>query len=122
MKSADDMYRSEANKDMEEDEVIFKDELTTPESTYWWHDKYRPRKPRYFNRVKTGFDWNKYNQTHYDKENPPPKIVQGYKFNIFFPDLIDPSKPPRYYIEKVRCPSASFRVQKIFNLYVFEGG
>ncbi|KAI3874416.1 hypothetical protein MKW92_012170 [Papaver armeniacum] len=26
--------------------------------------------------------WNKYNQTHYDHDNPPPKIVQGYKFNI----------------------------------------
>lgn len=29
-----------------------------------------------------GFEWNKYNQTHYDMENPPPKIVQGYKFNV----------------------------------------
>lgn len=65
-----------------------------------WQDKYRPRKPRYFNRVKTGYDWNKYNQTHYDKENPPPKVVQGYKFNIFYPDLIDPSKPPTYTLEK----------------------
>ena len=27
---------------------------------YWWHDKYRPRKPRYFNRVHTGYEWNKY--------------------------------------------------------------
>lgn len=44
--------------------------------TYWWHDKFRPRKPRYFNRVKTGYDWNKYNQTHYDHDNPPPKTVQ----------------------------------------------
>jgi hypothetical protein len=34
-------------------------------------------KPRFFNRVKTGFEWNKYNQTHYDHDNPPPKIVQG---------------------------------------------
>eukprot|EP01083_Nonionella_stella_P005875 16959_1 len=33
-------------------------------------EKYRPRKPRYFNRVKTGYDWNKYNQTHYDHDNP----------------------------------------------------
>jgi hypothetical protein len=32
--------------------------------------------------VHTGFEWNKYNQTHYDKENPPPKMVQGYKFNV----------------------------------------
>lgn len=49
--------------------------MDTPQ-TYWWHDKYRPRKPRYFNRVKTGYDWNKYNQTHYDHDNPPPKTVQ----------------------------------------------
>jgi hypothetical protein len=67
---------------------------------YSWSDKYRPRKPRYFNRVKTGYDWNKYNQTHYDHDNPPPKVVQGYKFNIFYPDLIDRSKPPKFWLEK----------------------
>lgn len=67
---------------------------------YWWHDKYRPRKPKYFNRVHTGYEWNKYNQTHYDHDNPPPKIVQGYKFNIFYPDLVDKSKAPTYTIEK----------------------
>jgi len=59
---------------------------------YSWHDKYRPRKPRYFNRIHTGYEWNKYNQTHYDHDNPPPKTVQGYKFNIFYPDLIDKTK------------------------------
>lgn len=67
---------------------------------YWWHDKYRPRKPKYFNRVHTGYEWNKYNQTHYDHDNPPPKIVQGYKFNIFYPDLVDKSKAPTYTIDK----------------------
>ncbi|CAH0764067.1 unnamed protein product, partial [Diatraea saccharalis] len=61
-----------------------------------WADKYRPRKPRYFNRVHTGFEWNKYNQTHYDMDNPPPKIVQGYKFNIFYPDLIDKNATPEF--------------------------
>lgn len=40
-------------------------------------------------RIHTGYEWNKYNQTHYDYDNPPPKVVQGYKFNIFYPDLID---------------------------------
>ena len=64
-----------------------------------WHEKYRPRKPRYFNRVKTGYDWNKYNQTHYDFDNPPPKSVQGYKFNIFYPDLVDPTKTPQFFLE-----------------------
>ena len=67
---------------------------------YRWHDKYQPRKPKYFNRVHTGYEWNKYNQTHYDHDNPPPKIVQGYKFNIFYPDLVDKSKAPTYSIEK----------------------
>lgn len=67
---------------------------------YWWHDKYRPRKPKYFNRVHTGYEWNKYNQTHYDHDNPPPKVVQGYKFNIFYPDLVDKTKAPTYTIEK----------------------
>lgn len=66
---------------------------------YSWQDKYRPRKPRYFNRVKSGYDWNKYNQTHYDKDNPPPRTVQGYKFNIFYPDLIDPTKTPQFRLE-----------------------
>eukprot|EP00580_Thalassiosira_gravida_P015713 CAMPEP_0201665810 /NCGR_PEP_ID=MMETSP0494-20130426/6840_1 /ASSEMBLY_ACC=CAM_ASM_000839 /TAXON_ID=420259 /ORGANISM="Thalassiosira gravida, Strain GMp14c1" /LENGTH=294 /DNA_ID=CAMNT_0048144839 /DNA_START=15 /DNA_END=896 /DNA_ORIENTATION=+ len=67
---------------------------------YAWQDKYRPRKPRYFNRVKTGYDWNAYNKTHYDHDNPPPKIVQGYKFNIFYPDLIDRTITPRYHLER----------------------
>ena len=43
---------------------------------YWWHEKYKPKKPKYYNRVHTGYEWNKYNQTHYDQDNPPPKVVQ----------------------------------------------
>lgn len=76
------------------------DEVNIDSQVYWWHDKYRPRKPKYFNRVHTGYEWNKYNQTHYDHDNPPPKIVQGYKFNIFYPDLVDKIKAPIYTIEK----------------------
>ncbi len=45
-------------------------------------DKYKPRKPKYYNRVKSGYEWNKYNQTHYDQDNPPPKVIQGYQFNV----------------------------------------
>ena len=67
---------------------------------YWWHDKYRPRKPKYFNRVHTGYEWNKYNQTHYDHDNPPPKVVQGYKFNVLYPDLLDKTRAPTYKIER----------------------
>jgi hypothetical protein len=76
-----------------------RDEIALPGSTYWWQDKYRPRKPRYFNRVKTGYDWNKYNSTHYDHDNPPPKTIQGYKFTVFYPDLIDVTDTPKYFLE-----------------------
>lgn len=90
--------RGEAQKGMSADEAIFSVESTIDKPVYLWSDKYRPRKPRYFNRVHTGFEWNKYNQTHYDMDNPPPKIVQGYKFNIFYPDLINKNSTPQYHI------------------------
>ncbi|TFY80751.1 hypothetical protein EWM64_g3261 [Hericium alpestre] len=95
------LYRAEAERDMDEEEELFnlEENIQTPTS-YNWEDKYRPRKPRYFNRVHTGYEWNKYNQTHYDTDNPPPKVVQGYKFNIFYPDLIDKSKAPTYKMVK----------------------
>lgn len=65
-----------------------------------WHGRYRPRKPKYFNRIHTGYDWNKYNQTQYDHGNLPPKMIHGYKFNIFYPELLYKSKAPNYMIEK----------------------
>eukprot|EP01113_Clastostelium_recurvatum_P014297 TRINITY_DN1775_c1_g2_i1.p1 TRINITY_DN1775_c1_g2~~TRINITY_DN1775_c1_g2_i1.p1 ORF type:complete len:155 (-),score=36.86 TRINITY_DN1775_c1_g2_i1:21-485(-) len=99
------MYKAEANRAVDVDEEAFNDEATeTVKKVYWWHDKYRPRKPRFFNRVHTGYEWNKYNQTHYDTDTPPPKIVQGYKFNIFYPDLIDKTKVPQYFVEKGDSP------------------
>uniref|UniRef100_A0A0A1X0Y9 Splicing factor Cactin n=1 Tax=Zeugodacus cucurbitae TaxID=28588 RepID=A0A0A1X0Y9_ZEUCU len=86
-------------KDMGKDEAEFSVEVPL-EVVQVASDKYRPRKPRYFNRVHTGFEWNKYNQTHYDMDNPPPKIVQGYKFNIFYPDLIDKNVTPQYFLKQ----------------------
>lgn len=80
------------------EEAEFSVETKLDSEVYLWSDKYRPRKPRYFNRVHTGFEWNKYNQTHYDMDNPPPKIVQGYKFNIFYPDLINKNSTPQYFL------------------------
>ncbi|XP_074294011.1 splicing factor Cactin-like [Silene latifolia] len=75
-------------------------EVALDSPVVWWHDRYRPRKPKYFNRVHTGYEWNKYNRTHYDYDNPPPKVVQGYKFDIFYPDLVDKQLAPTYVIEK----------------------
>ncbi|XP_034672300.1 cactin [Drosophila subobscura] len=90
--------RHEARQGMQGDEAEFSVETTLDAVPQLATDKYRPRKPRYFNRVHTGFEWNKYNQTHYDMDNPPPKIVQGYKFNIFYPDLMDKSQTPQYFL------------------------
>ncbi|KAE9193458.1 hypothetical protein PF004_g21011 [Phytophthora fragariae] len=103
-REAREMEKSFARKELDEteekldasEEVTLADSKAAPR----WSEKYQPRKPRYFNRVKTGYDWNKYNQTHYDHDNPPPKVVQGYKFNLFYPDLIDKQTAPRFFLEK----------------------
>ncbi|KAF8477467.1 mid region of cactin-domain-containing protein [Kalaharituber pfeilii] len=72
------LYEREVARGVGENEEIFTGEEEVTNSTKpAWADKYRPRKPRYFNRV-----------------------VQGYKFNIFYPDLIDKTKAPTYRIER----------------------
>ncbi|KAK6344672.1 hypothetical protein TWF718_006630 [Orbilia javanica] len=95
------LYEREVARGVGDNEEIFatEEEVQTASKSQW-ASKYRPRKPRYFNRVQMGYEWNKYNQTHYDHDNPPPKVVQGYKFNIFYPDLIDKTKAPTYRIER----------------------
>merc|ERR1712091_13030 len=91
-----------------EGDAAFSHEVPLETCEVWWHEKYRPRKPKFFNRVHTGYEWTKYNQTHYDSDNPPPKVVQGYKFNVFYPDLIDKTKTPRYHIaHDPECPDGS---------------
>ncbi|EPX73982.1 uncharacterized protein SOCG_03198 [Schizosaccharomyces octosporus yFS286] len=58
------------------------------------------KKPKYLNKVMLGFEWNSYNQAHYNEAHPPPKAVQGYRFNIFYPDLIGTTRSPTYKIER----------------------
>ncbi|RFU73577.1 hypothetical protein TARUN_8668 [Trichoderma arundinaceum] len=94
------LYDREAARGISENEEVFAAEEALPGGSKppQWMDKYQARKPRYFNRVQMGYEWNKYNQTHYDHDNPPPKVVQGYKFNIFYPDLVDKTKAPTFKI------------------------
>lgn len=101
----------DARQGMNADEAEFSVETKLDSEVYLWSDKYRPRKPRYFNRVHTGFEWNKYNQTHYDMDNPPPKIVQGYKFNIFYPDLIEKSSTPQYFLVSSQFPIFQYEIK-----------
>lgn len=56
------MWKEEAQKGMEEDEEAFEQAEELVGNSYQWEDKYRPRKPRYFNRVHTGYEWSRYNQ------------------------------------------------------------
>jgi hypothetical protein len=95
------LFDRDVARGVDEDEEVFagEEELAGEAAPPpLWGGRHRPRKPKYFNRVQMGYEWNKYNQTHYDHDNPPPKVVQGYKFHIFYPDLIDPTRAPTYRI------------------------
>ena len=93
------LYDREVARGVSENEEVFTAEEAVPSGAKPnWTDKYRARKPRSFNRVQMGYEWNKYNQTHYDHDNPPPKVVHGYKFNVFYPELIDKTKAPTFKI------------------------
>ena len=54
------------------------------------------KKPEYYSEVRTGYIWNKYNQMYYSYDKPPPKSVQGYKFKIRYPNLVNKTKIPTY--------------------------
>jgi hypothetical protein len=98
------MYNAEAHRRVGKDEIPFNAEADDiPRSPPAWSanktDAPAPVKPRFFNRVRMNYNWNRYNQTHYDADNPPPKVVQGYRFNIFYPALKGHPTPPSYRVE-----------------------
>lgn len=93
------LWEAEKSRNVGKDELPFNAEAEDIEKKTAWlqkHPHIRPRKPRFFNRVRMNYEWNRYNQTHYDSANPPPKVVQGFRFNIFYPDLRDSSRLPNY--------------------------
>lgn len=95
------LFDREVARGLGENEEIFSaQEPVSTKNLASWSSKHRARKPQFFNRVLLGYEWNKYNQTHYDADNPPPRVVQGYKFNVFYPDLVDRTKAPTYRIER----------------------
>lgn len=62
----EEIYQAAVGQGFDEEEEFFNLEAEMSKQSYTWEDKYRPRKPRYFNKVHTGYEWNKYNQTHYE--------------------------------------------------------
>ena len=69
-----------------------------------WIDILTPRKPHYFNRVHFGYEWTKHNLIHYTIDERPPKDVMGYRFNIFYPNLINKKTIPEYKMEITENP------------------
>ena len=94
-KSSTELLREEKEKGFNQGEEPFNIEVPLVK-VYEWSTRYTPIKPQYFNRVKIGFEWTKYNRTHFDSDNPPPKVVKGYRFNIFYPDLANTKIAPTY--------------------------
>lgn len=95
------MFDREVARGLSANEELLTSEVPVEtKNKHLWPANVRPRKPQYFNRSILGYEWNKYNQTHYDHDNPPPKVVQGYKFNILYPDLADKTRAPTYKIER----------------------
>ena len=60
------LYEREVARGVQEDEEIFagEEEVSTT-SKPQWASKHRPRKPRYFNRVQMGYEWNKVSRTRH---------------------------------------------------------
>ncbi|CEF68275.1 Cactin [Strongyloides ratti] len=85
------------NEDFEVKDEDFDDEIDLGNKAISWTDKsVQAKKPKYTNIVRTGYDWNRYNRTHFTFEDPPPKIVQGYRFTIMYDELLDPTKTPQF--------------------------
>lgn len=104
------LMKGERAKGLGQNEELFSDEIRVDGKSGAADErssKPNSRKPKYHNRVYTGYEWNKYNRTHYDHDNPPPKTVQGYKFNVFYPDLIDKTVAPTFSIKKTENPEVA---------------
>jgi len=84
-----EMQKIEEEKGENEDELRFTREVEVNEGQVG-------RKPLYYARERMGINWTKHAQVMYDDDNPPPASTLGYEFNIFYPDLLDKSKTPRY--------------------------
>ncbi|KAI3645338.1 hypothetical protein MP228_011502 [Amoeboaphelidium protococcarum] len=69
------------------------------------HDSEQSQIPEYYCKAVTGYVWTSYNRAKYSFDNPPPKLIQGYKFNIFFPDLIGSGRKPSFRL--IDCPPSA---------------
>jgi hypothetical protein len=98
-----------SQEESEDDALKFADEVELPQKT----DNEMLIRPRYDNRAFYGYEWTRYNQAHYEKGNPPPKVVKGYRFRIFYPELTDAKRAPKFTLhDDPRYPDKEFCILK----------
>jgi hypothetical protein len=85
----------ERSRPLGPNEEWFKDEVEVVTEAPWM-SSYQSKKPFFVAKVRMGFDWTVYNRKHYDFDSEPPRVIQGYKFTLFYPDLVDRTKSPEY--------------------------
>lgn len=96
------LFQSELARPRGEEELPFMDEFPVPNAgNLFGFGGILLLKPRYVARARYTYEWNRYNQTHYDSEHPPPKSVQGYRFTIIYPQL-SRGTVPTYSLKKLK--------------------
>jgi hypothetical protein len=78
----------------DEDERVWDSEGTDGPIRKKWAEG---RRPKFVNFIREATIWTKYAQAHYTADNPPPKQVTGYRFNVAYPGL---KVAPKYTIER----------------------
>ena len=102
------MHMAEAHRSVNADEVPFNVEAEDiPKPSLPWSSLHLPRMPRYFNRARTSYEWNKYNQTHYDADNPPPKTLAGLSLqHLLSPTWLIPIDYPPMLLRRIQMGMA----------------
>lgn len=92
-------------------EAQFSGDAADWQGYHLWADKYRPRKPRFFNRVHTGgFEWNKYNQASALRLRPTHHPRSCRATSSTSSTLISSTKrsTPEYFLEACADNKVSF--------------
>jgi hypothetical protein len=89
----DTSFMKIVTKNLQVDELIMASQELFDED-YKLMEKYSPRKPIYFVRVETGLTFNK-------SRTETTQVPIGYKFHIFYPDLVDPLIAPTFRLQPI---------------------
>ena len=69
--------------------------------------------PRYFAKTMASFHWNRYNQLHYTSDSPPPKVINGYRFTLFYDLLQQQQQQQKQQQKEGQKISLNYQMQQI---------